>query len=127
MLNAHQQMGATIYLPVWLDRPEGFIFVAGGTGDSGDVELQPSPLPRPIPPGPPLPPWTTAAPLLTPRFGHALCVGQASEVALIFAIGGRSNPAGALLSGVEGYNPAPKMECHGADADGTGTRGSLTV
>lgn len=105
MLNAHQHMGATAYLPVWLDRPEGFIFVAGGSGDSGDVEIQTSPFPR-LPPLPP--PWVTAAPLINPRFGHAVCIGLADEVSLIYAMGGRSNPGASLLSAVEGYNPALK-------------------
>jgi len=109
MLNAHQQMGATAYLPVWMDLPKGFLFVAGGTGDSGDVEVQASPLPPPSPLDPtPPPPWTTVTSMVTPRFGHALCVGNSGEISLIYAIGGRSNPGAKLLSSVEGYNPAPK-------------------
>jgi hypothetical protein len=83
MLQAHQQMGAAAYFPFWMDLPKGFLFVAGGTGESSDVEVQPSPLPVPSPlDRTPPPPWTTAASMLTPRFGHALCVGDAGEISL---------------------------------------------
>lgn len=83
------------------------LYVVGGSGDSGDVEAQVNPFRRIV--GPPPPPWAEVASLLTPRFGHAVSVGTDNEaVSRIYAIGGRDNPGGTLLNGVEAYTPFPK-------------------
>src|ERR1039457_3258569 len=114
------------------------LYAAGGTGDSGDVEAQRNPFRRVVL-GPPPPPWAAAASLITPRFGHAVSVGTDNHaVSRIYAIGGRSNPGAALLSGVEGYTPFPKpgwtavkpmptAREHAAAAQASAPDGSLTT
>jgi N-acetylneuraminic acid mutarotase len=99
ILNAHDMMGAAVIgIPVWPTFATLNLYVVGGSGDSGDVEIQTNfylalRLRKPLE-------WNAGASLLTPRLGHAVCVGSDNR---IYAIGGRSNPGEALLSGVEGY------------------------
>lgn len=69
------------------------LYVVGGSGDSADVEALNKSTGA----------WTAVASLTTPRFGHAVSVGSDHR---IYAIGGRSNPAGTLLKGVEAYHAA---------------------
>ena len=101
LLHAHDAMGAAViglpfYDPVYITLN---LYVVGGSGDSGDVEIQTNydlarRLRRPLE-------WQADLSLLTPRFGHAVSVGSDNR---IYAIGGRSNPGGTLLGGVEGYS-----------------------
>jgi N-acetylneuraminic acid mutarotase len=105
LLNSHDFLGAAV-TAVFPPPPlfgggfvDGTIIVVtarlysvGGSGDSGDMEVQSKVTDD----------WGTAASLLTPRFGHAVAVGSDHR---IYAIGGRSNPGAALLSGAEAYQP----------------------
>jgi N-acetylneuraminic acid mutarotase len=103
ILDAHQMMGATVTAVFPGGFPGGFVdgtiivltarlYVVGGSGTSGDVEAQSKITGA----------WAPVASLLTPRFGHAVSVGSDHR---IYAIGGRSNPGAALLSGAEAYTP----------------------
>lgn len=106
ILNAHQMMGAavTAVFPPPPLRPGGFVdgtiivvterlYVVGGSGASADVEAQNKATGA----------WAAVASLTTPRFGHAVSLGSDHR---IYAIGGRSNPAGTLLKAVEAYTPS---------------------
>lgn len=101
LLHAHDGLAAAttgfIGLPIFLTLE---VFAIGGSGDSGDVEALSNPYPRTFPP--PKQSWAAAASMTTPRFGHAACVGFDHR---IYAIGGRNNPSGSLLSAVEAYAP----------------------
>jgi hypothetical protein len=79
------------------------LYVIGGSGDSGDVEeLLPGTLSLTLGDQPPK--WTSVSSLITPRFGHAVSIATDSfGITRIYAIGGRSNPGGSLLSSVEGF------------------------
>ena len=103
ILSIHDNMGAavTAVFPPRPLVPGGFVdgtiivvtarlYVVGGSGVSADLEAQSKSTGA----------WSAVASLLTPRFGHAVAVGSDHR---IYAIGGRSNPGGVLLSGAEAY------------------------
>ena len=103
IINAHSGMGAAVTAVFPPHRPGWFVdgtiivltarlYVVGGSGDSADLEAL-SQVPGD---------WTAVTSLTTPRFGHAVSLGSDHR---IYAIGGRSNPGGALLNGVEAYTP----------------------
>ena len=99
LLHAHDSLAAAITafigLPIFMALE---VYAIGGSGDGGDVEVLSNPYPRTFPP--PKQTWSAVASLTTPRFGHAACEGFDRR---IYAIGGRSNPGGSLLSAVEAY------------------------
>jgi N-acetylneuraminic acid mutarotase len=112
VLQPHQSMGAAAIGNAFSE-PIAFslrLFVVGGSGASGDVEmLSPASMAPPV-----IHPeeWTAVSSLITPRFGHAVAIGSNSGVTWMYAIGGRSNPggtnpSGTLLSSVEGYALGP--------------------
>jgi N-acetylneuraminic acid mutarotase len=105
MPNSHTGLGAatTAVFPPPPLTPGGFVdgtiivitarlYVVGGSGQSNDVE---SYLPATNA-------WTAMANLPTARFN--LCVATGSDHR-IYAIGGRTNPAGSLSNAVEAYEP----------------------
>jgi N-acetylneuraminic acid mutarotase len=99
--HAHAYLGAAVTasvfgppLPLALR-----LYVVGGSGDSGDMESLGF-FRTVFPPEPPS--WAPDAALPTPRFGHAVCAGYDHR---IYAFGGRSNPAGALLKSVAAFAP----------------------
>src|SRR5208337_2675415 len=105
ILHAHQMMGAAVTSEPCFPP---LLYVVGGSGASGDVEVL---IPASFSEEGEQPPrWVAVMSLLTPRFGHAVSVGFDRR---IYAIGGRSNPADALLRGVEAYMPAGVGVPHG--------------
>jgi N-acetylneuraminic acid mutarotase len=105
MPNLHTGLGAatTAVFPPRPLFPGGFVdgtiivvtarlYVIGGSGQSNDVQ---SFLPAKDM-------WTAAATLPTARFGLAVAVGAKHH---IYAIGGRTNPAGVLSHAVEAFAP----------------------
>ncbi len=105
ILNAHQFMGAAVTGTAYSEPyPLSLrLYVVGGSGDSGDVEEL---LPGSVSSGLGIQPtkWTAVSSLITPRFGHAVSIGTDNVgITRIYAVGGRSNPDGTLLSSVEGF------------------------
>jgi N-acetylneuraminic acid mutarotase len=104
LLNSHDSLGAVVsavfphpllgggFVDGTIIVVTARLYAVGGSGDSGDMEVQSKITDV----------WGSAASLLTPRFGHAVAVGSDHR---IYAIGGRSNPGAALLSGAEAYQP----------------------
>jgi hypothetical protein len=109
ILQAHQSMGAGVISNVFTDDIAATLrlCVVGGSGDSGDVEeLEPATFS--LPAGEQPAKWVAVQSLLTPRFGHAVAIANnGAGITRIYAIGGRSNPGGTLLSSVEGYAEVP--------------------
>jgi N-acetylneuraminic acid mutarotase len=113
ILNAHQFLGAAVLGELFNGPLAGSLrlYVVGGSGNSGDVEvLMPASFSRE---GEQPPKWVAAPSLLTPRFGHAVSVASTGGYYRIYAIGGRSH-SGALLSGAECYPQNPKELSWGA-------------
>ena len=105
ILNAHQLMGAAVTASAFSE-PIALslrLYVVGGSGDSSDVEeLEPATVSITLGDQPPK--WIAVSSLITPRFGHAVGVAEdSSGITRMYAIGGRSNPDGNLLSSVEGF------------------------
>jgi hypothetical protein len=114
LLQAHESMGAAVIGDIF-SGPIALslrLFVVGGSGDSGDVEmLTPATVSTTLGEQPPQ--WIAVSSLITPRFGHAVAIGSnTSGITWMYAIGGRSNPGGSnpsgtLLNSVEGYTLGP--------------------
>jgi hypothetical protein len=105
ILHAHFATGAAITSEPCFPP---LLYVVGGSGASGDVEVL---IPASFSVEGEQPARGMAVPsMLTPRFGHAVSIGFDRR---IYAIGGRSNPGATLLKGVEAFLPAGVGVPHG--------------